>query len=108
MTTFLRPIFSALLGLTLTIYGLSYSITGYPGAAPFGVLWASMPSLISVAMFVLGLVAVFAGLAITVTGIQGTRRRCRQLGTVCQRDPAPDAEYEEEDERYWQPRGAYR
>ena len=28
MTTFLRPIFSAMLGLTLTIYGLSYSITG--------------------------------------------------------------------------------
>ena len=110
MTTFLRPIFSALLGITLTVYGLSYSITGYPGAAPFGVLWASMPALVSVALFALGLIAVFAGLALTVTGIQGARRRCRQIGNAYgdePRDPrGPD--YDEEDERYWQPRGAYR
>ncbi len=96
MIAFLQPLISLLIGIALSIYGLSHSSTHYPGNANFHALWQSLPALSSVFIFLLGLAAVACGLGLVLTGVQGLRKRYRQIDRAYT-DPRRDRDpYEDE------------
>jgi hypothetical protein len=100
MTQYLQPVFSVLIGLALAIYGTLHTITHYPGAAAFAVLWASLPSLGTIAIFGLGIAAVITGVLLLILGARATRRRWQRLRYAMQR-PVERDPYDEDGD--WHP-----
>lgn len=96
MIAFLQPLASLLIGLALSIYGLSHSSTHYPGSAGFHALWQSLPALSSVFIFMLGLTALACGLGLVLAGVQGLRKRYRQIDRAYA-EPRRDRDPYEED-----------
>lgn len=79
MFQLLQPVVTLILGLALSVYGLTHSAQHYPGYTGFYALWQSLPALSSILVFGLGIVAVLSGLALVLTAAQGLRQRYRQL-----------------------------
>jgi len=96
MTQFAYPILNLLVGLALSVYGLIHSATHVPAASQLNVFWSAMPSLFAVLIFVLGVFAVIGGLTLLTNGIQGLKKRKRQLSRIYAPSPEPFEEDEEE------------
>lgn len=79
MIAFLQPLLASLIGLGMMLYGILHSVTGFPPAEVFSTFWNSLPQVISLLVFLLGLTAAIAGLVLLVMGIRGVRRRLLEL-----------------------------
>ena len=101
MNSIFQSALSILLGLALSLYGLFHAVTRFPGHAAFSQLSGALPSLGAVLFFVLGLLAVAAGVWVLVVSVRRLLRRWRFLREVTARRG-----YVDEDEREWA--GAYR
>ena len=101
MIAFLQPLFLAVLGIALFFYGVFHSVTGLPPAITFGVVLDAMPSVLTVLLFSLGVLAMFIGVYLLVAGVRGVRRRLREIRQAYgKRQPE---RYEDEDDRYGEP-----
>jgi hypothetical protein len=78
----IQPALSALIGLALAIYGLVHTAGHVPASDVFGVFWAALPSVVTVFVFLLGVVAIGLGLVLMTHGVQGVRRRARTVNRV--------------------------
>lgn len=97
MTQFIYPIVNLLVGLALSIYGLIHSATHVPAADQLRMFYSAIPSVGSVMIFMLGVLAVGGGLSFLATGVQGLKKRKRQISRIYRTSPEP---YDgEEDER---------
>jgi uncharacterized BrkB/YihY/UPF0761 family membrane protein len=101
MTQFIYPIVNLMVGLALSIYGLIHSATHVPGADQLHIFYTAIPSLGSVLIFLLGVIAVGGGLSLLATGVQGLKKRKRQINRIYRTSPEP---YEDEEDE----RGYYR
>ena len=79
MLLFLQPLLSAFLGLGLMLYGLFHSFTGFPEGDVITAFWRSLPQVMTVLLFLLGVVAAIGGLVLLFSGIRGMRRRLREI-----------------------------
>jgi len=79
MITFFQPLLATLVGLGMLLYGILHSITGFPPAEVFAAFWNSLPQVISLLVFMLGVLAAIAGLILLVMGVRGIRRRMLEL-----------------------------
>ena len=95
MISLFRSITGLVLGLALAIYGIVHICLHYPGSAPFSALASNLPALSAVLLFVLGLLAITAGVAVTVASSRRLSRQWRQLKylTERRREFAPDDDY---------------
>ncbi len=96
MFHFIQPVLSLLIGLALSLYGLIHSSTHYPGTQSLNQLWQSLPAIVAVLIFTLGLLAVTSGLGLVLAGVHGLRKRYRQIDRAYA-DPRRDRDpYEDE------------
>ena len=102
MTQFAYPILNLLVGLALSVYGLIHSATHVPASNQLHVFWSAMPSLAAVLIFLLGVIAVCGGLSLLANGMQGLKKRKRQISRIYGRTVSEP--YDEDDEE----RGYYR
>ena len=105
MLQLLSPIASLFVGLCMFVYGLVHSVTRFPGGDAFAALAANLPAVGSVLVFLLGLLAIVAGVVLVVLGVKNFRRRWRKFGQIArhvERQPAYD------DEGGWESEPAYR
>lgn len=96
MTHFVYPVVNLLVGLTLSIYGLIHSATHLPEGAQMQMFYAAIPSFGAVLVFLLGVLAVAGGLSLLASGVQGLKKRKRQLSRIYRTSPEP---YEEDEDR---------
>ena len=96
MTQFVYPIVNLLVGLALAIYGLIHSATHVPGADQLHMFYSAIPSVGSVMIFMLGVLAVGGGLSLLATGVQGLKKRKRQISRIYRTSPEP---YEDDEDR---------
>ena len=96
MTQFIYPIVNLLVGLALSIYGLIHAATHVPAAGELHVFYSALPSLGSVLIFLLGVIAVGGGLSLLASGVQGLKKRKRQISRIYRTSPEP---YEEDEDR---------
>ena len=101
MTQFIYPIVNLLVGLALAIYGLIHAATHVPAADQLHMFYAAIPSLGAVLIFLLGVIAVGGGLSLLASGVQGIKKRKRQISRIYRTSPEP---YEEDEDE----RGYYR
>ena len=79
MLHFLQPVFAALVGAALFLFGLIHGIKLVPAAAAWRQVVVATPQLMSVGLFLVCVIMLLAGVAMLVTGIQSARRRFSQL-----------------------------
>lgn len=79
MIAFLQPLLAALIGLGMLLYGILHTVTGFPPAEVFTAFWNALPQVISLLVFLLGVLAVVAGLVLLVMGVRGVHRRLLEL-----------------------------
>ncbi len=96
MLQLVQPILSTVIGLMLAIYGLVHSFTYYPGGGVFAQLWASLPSIGSMLVFLIGVLALVAGLVLLYLGLNRARRRWKFMGKAMNH-PSADMD---EDQQY--------
>ena len=82
MPQFFEPFVHLLIGVAMASFGLIHSARSLPGAEHLHGFWAALPSLGAVGLFGVGVIAVTAGLTLLVRGVQGLRRRARQLNRL--------------------------
>jgi hypothetical protein len=82
MIQFFQPVGTLLIGVALSLYGLIHSANHFPGPTHLHTLWQSLPALSAVLLFALGAMAVICGLALLFVGVQGLRRRYRQINSA--------------------------
>ena len=82
MIRLVQPYFAVLIGAALTLYGLHHVIAHMPPQTVMTAFWAAMPAVGAVLLFLLGLLALAAGLFILTTGILSVRRRHRQVRRI--------------------------
>lgn len=104
MTTFLQPVFIALLGIALFFYGIFHSVAGFPPTITFGVVLDALPAFFTVLLFGLGVLAVFIGVYLLVAGIRGVKRRLYEIRRAY--GSRQSSHYDREEEYYGEP--AYR
>ena len=108
MIQFIQPLLSAIVGLMLAIYGVVHTITRYPGASSFAQFWASLPGVMAVAVFFIGVVAVIAGVLLLVSGFRGVRRRWRQIQVAYGRRRPDARDMHDDDPDGWYGSPSYR
>ncbi len=101
MIQFVYPIVNLLVGLALAVYGLIHAATHVPAADQLHMFYSALPSLGSVLIFLLGVIAVGGGLSLLASGVQGIKKRKRQISRIYRTSPEP---YEEDEDE----RGYYR
>ncbi len=79
MLHFLKPLFAALVGAAVTIFGALHSVTLWPAPAVWAAVAVVMPQLLQVVLFIACLALTGAGVTMIVTGIRAGRRRLAQL-----------------------------
>jgi len=82
MLQLIQPLASLFIGIAMTAYGLLHAITRFPGSEAFAVLAANLPAVGSVLLFLLGLLAVIAGICLVVLGVRNLRRRWSRFGQI--------------------------
>ena len=105
MLQLLSPIASLFVGLCMVAYGFIHSITRFPSGDAFATFAANLPAVGSVLVFLLGLLAIAAGIVLVVLGVKNLRRRWRRFGQIArhvERQPVYD------DEGGWESEPAYR
>ncbi len=104
MFAFLQPLFLALLGIALFLYGIIHSVSGFPASVVFNEVISALPALLAVLLFSLGVLAVFVGVYLFFAGIRGVRRRLAEIRrNYGRRQPT---HYDEDEDYYGDP--AYR
>jgi hypothetical protein len=101
MIQFAYPIVNLLVGLSLSVYGLIHAATHVPAAGQLSMFYSALPSLGAVLIFLLGVVAVGGGLSLLASGVQGLKKRKRQISRIYRTSPEP---YEDDEDE----RGYYR
>lgn len=96
MFQFLYPIVNLLVGLALSVYGLIHAATHVPAGTQMQMFYAAIPSFGAVLVFLLGVVAVGGGLSLLATGVQGLKKRKRQISRIYRTSPEPYAEDDDE------------
>lgn len=105
MFAFLQPVFLAVLGVALFFYGIFHSVTGFPAATVFSQVVQTLPSLLTVLLFSLGVLAVIVGVYLLISGVRGVRRQLHEIRHAYgHRDVR--SYRDDEDDRYGEP--AYR
>ena len=110
MLQLIQPIASLFVGLCMFVYGFIHSITRFPGGDAFAALAANLPAVGSVLVFLLGLLAIVAGVVLVVLGVKNFRRRWRKFGQIArhvERQPAYPGD-SGDDEGGWESEPAYR
>ncbi len=82
MLQLIQPLASLFIGIAMTAYGLLHAITRFPGGDAFAALAANLPAVGSVLLFLLGLLAVIAGICLVVLGVRNLRRRWSQFDQI--------------------------
>lgn len=108
MTSIVQSVFTLLLGIALSFFGVAHSVLRFPGSKAFSQLAAGLPALGSVLLFVLCILAAIAGVVVVVLSTMRLRLRWRYLREVTSgRRPRQYHDNGEiEDEERWA--GAYR
>ncbi len=104
MLKLIQPIASLFVGISMTIYGLVHSVTRFPGGDAFAALAANLPAVGSVLVFLLGLLAIVAGVVLVVLGVKNFRRRWRRFNQIAHH-VGDRPQYDEEG---WESEPAYR
>ena len=104
MLHLLQPIASVLIGVAMAAYGLIHAVTRFPESTAFASLLANLPAVTAVVVFLVGVVAVFVGVYLVVTGTRRFRVRWLHFNQFAQHTfdrpgstPAPGYD----DEREW-------
>ena len=82
MIRLVQPVFIVLIGAALSLYGLHHIIVHMPAREVVSAFWAAMPAFGAVLLFLLGLLALAAGLVMLSTGVLGIRRRHQQVRRI--------------------------
>ena len=99
MIQFAYPILNLFVGIALAIYGLIHAATHVPASTQMQVFYAAMPSLLAVFIFLLGVIAVCGGLSLLANGVQGLKKRKRQISRIYGRQVREPYDDDDEDER---------
>lgn len=97
MTQFVYPIVNLLVGLALSVYGLIHAATHVPAGAQMQIFYSAIPSLGAVMVFLLGVLAVAGGMSLLASGVQGLKKRKRQLSRIYRTSPEPYDDDERDD-----------
>jgi len=79
MTRFIAPIAWFLLGAALVGYGTAHAIIKFPGTEVFRQFFTTLPELMAITLFGLGIVAAIGGIALMISGGKGVRERWTQI-----------------------------
>jgi len=101
MTQFAYPFLNLFVGLALSVYGLIHAATHVPASNQLHVFWSAMPSLAAVLIFLLGVVAICAGLSLLANGVQGLKKRKRQLSHIYGRTAREPYDDEDDERSYY-------
>ena len=82
MLQFMQPLFAAVIGSVLCVFGLIHSVTLVPPAAVWQSVAMVTPDLMTVTVFIGCLLVAAAGIAMLVGGLGAVRRRFGQLRRV--------------------------
>jgi hypothetical protein len=82
MVHVIQPALSALVGFALAIYGFFHVATHIPPREVFHMFWSALPSVATVFVFLLGVIAIGIGLTLVTHGIQGVRKRTRTVNRM--------------------------
>ena len=105
MLQFMRPLFSFIVGIVLTLYGISHSFLTFPSGPEFTSFWDHLPQVTGVLLFLIGLLVLTCGILLVVNGVKGIRRRTRQIR---QSYTKPKYDHDDDDEpEDWESRYAY-
>lgn len=104
MFQLIQPIASLFVGVAMTIYGIGHVITKWPSGEVIATLVANMPVVTTVLVFLLGIVALAAGIVLMVLGIKNMRRRWREFNQIANH-VGTRPQYDD-DQEGWEP--AYR
>ena len=96
MFQFIYPIVNLLVGFALAVYGLIHAATHIPAGSQMQMFYAAIPSFGAVLIFLVGVLAVAGGLGLFTNGVQGLKKRKRQLSRIYRTSPEPFEEDEEE------------
>jgi fumarate reductase subunit D len=94
MTQFVYPIVNLLVGLALSVYGLIHAATHVPAGTQMQIFYSAIPSLGAVLVFLLGVLAVAGGMSLLASGVQGLKKRKRQINRIYRTSPEP---YDDDD-----------
>jgi len=98
MSRFIAPVAWFLLGAALVAYGVTHAVVQYPGVDTFRRFLTTIPELMAITLFALGIVAAIGGIALMVNGSRGVRERWTQIERAYgapkhpRRGPTPDDE----------------
>ncbi len=101
MTQFAYPILNLFVGFALSLYGLIHSAKHVPASTQLHAFWAAMPSLVAVLIFLFGIVAVGGGLSLFASGMQGLKKRKRQIARIYGRQHEPFEDEEDGHPAYY-------
>lgn len=96
MSHLIQPVTTLLIGIAMAVYGLVHAITQFPDPAAFSSLVANLPAFSAVLLFALGLLALIAGVVLTVIGVRNLRRRWRRFGQLV-RHVESQPQYQDDD-----------
>jgi hypothetical protein len=82
MVHVIQPALSAIVGFALAIYGFFHVATHIPPREVFHMFWSALPSVATVFVFLLGVIAIGIGLTLVTHGIQSVRRRMRTVNQM--------------------------
>jgi len=99
MTQFAYPILNLFVGLALAVYGLIHAATHVPAGTQLHMFYSAIPSLLAVLVFLLGVIAVCGGLSLLANGMQGLKKRKRQISRIYGRTAREPYEDDDDDER---------
>lgn len=105
MLQILQPLASLFVGFAMTIYGIGHVITKWPSGEVIATLIANMPMVTAVLVFLLGIIALAAGIVLIVLGTKNMRRRWREFNQIANHVGAR-VQYDDDHDEWGQP--AYR
>ena len=82
MFRLIQPGVVVLIGIALVAYGCVHIVNQFPPPTVFQSVWQSLPDVLEIGVFLLGLIAVGIGIASMVMGVRGVRRRLREVRQV--------------------------
>ena len=98
MLRFIQPGVVFLIGIALVAYGCVHIVNQFPATEVFYSVWQRLPDVLTIGVFLLGLVAVAVGIVSIVSGVRGVRRRLREIRQVFggHREIEPHEDYYDE------------
>ncbi len=102
MLQFLQPMFAALIGAAMSVFGLLHSAQLFPSATVWRQVATVAPELGIVLLFLACVVLAVSGVALVVAGVHATRLRVAQIRRVrWQAEPNPASQYNDSEDEEW-------